>query len=116
MLLRPEYKESIDPKHKKKIEALVRHPDKNEIEEEATPCPNCNFKLLEYGLTCPGCQINIPYCIITVCNFVSMIISNLKKFSNFYLNNKKKGAHMIKEDFTACPKCDLPALHSEFMK
>ena len=66
MLLRPEYKESIDPKHKKKIEALVRHPDKNEIEEEATPCPNCNFKLLEYGLTCPGCQINIPYCIITV--------------------------------------------------
>ncbi len=66
MLLRPEYKDQIDAKYKKKIEALVRHPDRSEIEESATPCPNCNFKLLEYGLTCPGCQINIPYCIITV--------------------------------------------------
>ena len=66
MLLRPEYKDSIDPKHKKKIEALVRHPEKSEIEEMTTPCPNCKFKLLEYGLTCPDCQLNLPYCIITV--------------------------------------------------
>lgn len=90
MLLRPEYKDSIDPKFKKKIESLVRHPERSEIEEIATPCPNCNFKLLEYGLTCPGCQINIPYCIVT-------------------------GAHMIRDDFTVCPKCDFPALYSEFM-
>lgn len=27
-----------------------------------------------------------------------------------------KGAHMIKEDFTVCPKCNFPALYSEFMK
>jgi WD repeat-containing protein 19 len=66
MLLRPEYKNQIDGKYKKKIEALVRHQDKNEVEETPSPCPNCNFMLLEYGLTCPGCQINIPYCIITV--------------------------------------------------
>ncbi len=66
MLLRPEYKDQIDAKYKKKIEALVRHPDKSEIEEQTSSCPNCNFRLLEYGLTCPGCQINIPYCIITV--------------------------------------------------
>jgi len=66
MLLRPEYKNQIDGKYKKKIEALVRHQEKSEIEESPTPCPNCNFMLLEYGLTCPGCQINIPYCIITV--------------------------------------------------
>ena len=46
MLLRPEYKDMIDPKYKKKIEARVRHPDKNEIEESVTECPNCNFKLL----------------------------------------------------------------------
>ena len=23
---------------------------------------------------------------------------------------------MVKEDFSACPRCDLPALHSEFMR
>ena len=23
---------------------------------------------------------------------------------------------MIKEDFSACPKCDFPAIYSEFMK
>ena len=23
---------------------------------------------------------------------------------------------MVKEDFSACPSCDFPALHSEFMK
>ena len=23
---------------------------------------------------------------------------------------------MVKDDFSACPKCDLPAIHSEFMK
>jgi WD repeat-containing protein 19 len=23
---------------------------------------------------------------------------------------------MVKEDFSACPKCDFPALHSEFMR
>ncbi|RNA38921.1 WD repeat-containing [Brachionus plicatilis] len=90
MLLRPEYKDMIDPKFKKKIESLVRHPERSEIEEVATPCPNCNFKLLEYGLTCPGCQINIPYCVVT-------------------------GAHLIRDDFTVCPKCDFPALYSEFM-
>jgi WD repeat-containing protein 19 len=66
MLLRPEYRDQVDPKYKKKIESLVRHPEKSEIEELSTPCPNCNFKLLEYGLTCPGCQITIPYCLITV--------------------------------------------------
>ena len=66
MLLRPEYKDQIDLKYKKKIEALVRHPDRNEIEEATTQCPNCNTMLLEYSLTCHGCQISIPYCIITV--------------------------------------------------
>jgi WD repeat-containing protein 19 len=66
MLLRPEYKDQVDAKYKKKIEALVRHPDRAEIEEGSAPCPNCGFTLLEYGLTCPGCQISIPYCVITV--------------------------------------------------
>ena len=23
---------------------------------------------------------------------------------------------MVKEDFSACPKCDFPVLHSEFMR
>lgn len=80
MLLRPEYRDNIDPKYKKKIEQLVRHPQKNEVEEPATPCPNCNFKLLEYGLTCPGCQINIPYCILTVIIIFSFGLNNRKNY------------------------------------
>ena len=80
MLLRPEYRDNIDPKYKKKIEQLVRHPQKNEVEEPATPCPNCNFKLLEYGLTCPGCQINIPYCILTVIIIFSFGLNNRKRY------------------------------------
>ena len=52
------------------LKNIFRHPEKSEIEELATPCPNCDFKLLEYGLTCPGCQLKIPYCIITVIIFL----------------------------------------------
>lgn len=66
MILRPEYRDQIDSKYKKKIETLVRYPERSEIEEELTPCPKCDFRLLEYGLGCPGCQLSIPYCIVTV--------------------------------------------------
>merc|ERR1712038_1106484 len=37
MLLRPEYKDKLDLKYKKKIEGIVRKPDKSEEEEPTTP-------------------------------------------------------------------------------
>ncbi|XP_075715308.1 WD repeat-containing protein 19 [Rhinoderma darwinii] len=89
MLMRPEYRNKIDVKYKKKIEAMVRRPDTSEVEEETTPCPFCDFRLPECELLCPGCKNNLPYCIAT-------------------------GRHMVKDDWCICPHCEFPALHSEF--
>nr|XP_045017612.1 WD repeat-containing protein 19 isoform X2 [Jaculus jaculus] len=89
MLMRPEYRNKIDIKYKKKIEAMVRRPDTSETEEATTPCPFCQFLLPECELLCPGCKNNIPYCIAT-------------------------GRHMLKDDWTMCPHCEFPALYSEF--
>ncbi|XP_077157824.1 WD repeat-containing protein 19 isoform X1 [Paroedura picta] len=89
MLMRPEYRNKIDLRYKKKIEAMVRRPDTSEIEEPTTPCPYCEFLLPECELLCPGCKNNLPYCIAT-------------------------GRHMVRGDWTVCPHCDFPALFSEF--
>ncbi|ESO89539.1 hypothetical protein LOTGIDRAFT_218902 [Lottia gigantea] len=89
MLMRPEYRDQIDLKYKKKIEQIVRRPDKTEEEEPLTPCPVCGFQLPETDLLCPDCKNNLPYCIAT-------------------------GRHVVKEDLTACSVCDFPAIHTEF--
>ncbi|KAK3101973.1 hypothetical protein FSP39_007745 [Pinctada imbricata] len=91
MLMRPEYRNNIDLKYKKKIEMIVRKPDKTEEEEPLTPCPYCGFQLPETDLLCPECKNNLPYCIIT-------------------------GRHIVKDDMTACPKCDFPAIFSEYIR
>uniref|UniRef100_A0A8C5X1D6 WD repeat-containing protein 19 n=1 Tax=Malurus cyaneus samueli TaxID=2593467 RepID=A0A8C5X1D6_9PASS len=89
MLMRPEYRNKIDPKYKKKIETMVRHRDTSETEEPKTACPYCTFQLPECELLCPSCKNNLPYCIAT-------------------------GRHMVRDDWTVCPHCDFPALYSEF--
>ncbi|CAH2300032.1 WD repeat-containing 19 isoform X1 [Pelobates cultripes] len=89
MLMRPEYRNKIDIKYKKKIEAMVRRPDNTEVEEETSPCPFCGFQLPECELLCPGCKNNLPYCIVT-------------------------GRHMVKEDWCACPHCDFSAIYTEY--
>ncbi|NXM77221.1 WDR19 protein, partial [Serilophus lunatus] len=89
MLMRPEYRNKIDPKYKKKIETMVRRRDTSETEEPTTACPYCAFQLPECELLCPSCKNNLPYCIAT-------------------------GRHMVREDWTVCPHCGFPALYSEF--
>uniref|UniRef100_A0A671M968 WD repeat domain 19 n=1 Tax=Sinocyclocheilus anshuiensis TaxID=1608454 RepID=A0A671M968_9TELE len=89
MLMRPEYRNKIDLKYKKKIEAMVRRPDTSEVEEESSPSPYCGFSLPDCELLCPGCKNNLPYCIAT-------------------------GRHLVKEDWCVCPHCDFPALYSQF--
>lgn len=91
MLMRPEYRNQIDLKYKKKIEMIVRKPDKTEEEEPLTPCPYCGFQIPETDLLCPDCKNSIPYCTVT-------------------------GRHILKDDLTACPKCDFPAIFSEFLR
>uniref|UniRef100_A0A3B5B1S0 WD repeat-containing protein 19 n=1 Tax=Stegastes partitus TaxID=144197 RepID=A0A3B5B1S0_9TELE len=91
MLMRPEYRNDIDTKYRKKIEAMVRRPDTSELEEETTPCPFCGFQLPQNELLCISCKNNIPYCIAT-------------------------GRHMLKEDWSICPHCEFPALFSQLLE
>ncbi|KAF3852119.1 hypothetical protein F7725_005474 [Dissostichus mawsoni] len=89
MLMRPEYRNEIDSKYRKKIEAMVRRPDTSELEEETTPCPFCGAQLPQNELLCISCKNNLPYCIST-------------------------GRHMLKEDWSVCPHCEFPSLYSQF--
>lgn len=98
MLMRPEYRSQVDPKYQKKIEAVVRKPPKRnklgeieEMEEPATPCPFCNTPLSETELNCSHCKNTIPFCIAT-------------------------GRHILRDDLTACPSCDFPAIRSELLQ
>lgn len=89
MLMRPEYRQKIDDKWKKKIESIVRKPDRSEVEEVLEACLYCSFMLPQTRLDCPECKNTLPYCIVT-------------------------GRHMVKDNWTECPSCKFPALYSEF--
>lgn len=89
MLMQPEYKNKISEKYKAKIVKLVRKAPGKEPDEETTPCPVCGFSLPNTLLDCPRCRNSIPYCIAS-------------------------GRHMVLNDWTQCPSCKFPALHSVF--
>lgn len=103
MLMRPEYRNDIDQKYRKKFEVMVRwvmtlpphylpflplylsgssflllsclhrRPDTSEIEEETTPCPYCGFQLSQNELLCLSCKNNLPYCIATVQTILPLV-------------------------------------------
>ncbi len=77
MLMRPEYRNSIEPKFKTKIETLVRRPSKEELDEEFSPCPFCAAPLPVTGQDCPSCKSSLPYCIVTVRRCAAHAISVL---------------------------------------
>jgi len=55
MLMRPEYRQSIAAAYKKKIENIVRRPDKEtEADEPMTPCPHCTAPGPSTQLECHG--------------------------------------------------------------
>ena len=105
MLMKPEMRDKVDPKFKRKIETMVRKQagvQYNSVELQAeldfacTPCPYCEDKgeqhlLAENEFTCSSCRTVIPYCIAS-------------------------GLHIIKEDLTMCPSCHFPAIMSHFLK
>uniref|UniRef100_A0A0X3PB08 WD repeat-containing protein 19 n=1 Tax=Schistocephalus solidus TaxID=70667 RepID=A0A0X3PB08_SCHSO len=71
MLLRPEYREKIDQKYRRKFEGIVRRPEKQTPEEleilrSSSPCPFCSADLGEYDLNCASCRNNVSYCALTV--------------------------------------------------
>ncbi|XP_043247202.1 WD repeat-containing protein 19-like isoform X3 [Amphibalanus amphitrite] len=90
-LMKPEYKDQVDPKYKKKIEAVVRKPAKAEEEEFPSPCPFCENMIAETELNCDKCKRTLPYCIAS-------------------------GRHVVKGDLTECPYCHFPAIRSELAK
>ncbi|KAJ3176549.1 WD repeat-containing protein 19 [Irineochytrium annulatum] len=86
MLMRPEYRTLLDKKYQRKIEQIVRRPEKDEsTEEPMTPCPFCSNRVPETVLDCIECKNHIPYCIAT-------------------------GRHMTIENWCVCPTCNFPAL------
>ncbi|KAJ3334720.1 WD repeat-containing protein 19, partial [Kappamyces sp. JEL0680] len=87
VLMRPENRQKLDDKFKRKIEQIIRRPEKNELEEGESPCPYCTAPLQDTLLDCTECKSRIPYCIAT-------------------------GRHMVLDDWTQCPHCEFPALLS----
>ncbi|KAK3876370.1 hypothetical protein Pcinc_018852 [Petrolisthes cinctipes] len=90
-LMRPETRSQIDEKYKKKIEAIVRKPQKTEEEEDNTPCPFCATSVPETTLECKQCQNSLPYCVAT-------------------------GRHILSDDIAVCPSCKFPAIRTELIK
>lgn len=67
-----EYRGDVATKYRKKIELMVRKPDReaDEVEEAQMDCPFCNMPGPETDLQCVGCQNVIPFDIATgVCMF-----------------------------------------------
>ena len=108
-LMKPEYRDQIDPKYKKKFEALVRKPEKSEVEEEFSPCPHCHQRVPDYDLLCSSCQLALPYCIVTVRRSNGI-------FSIEDETSVLQGAHIVREDLCVCPACQFPAIYNEFIR
>ncbi|KXS18330.1 hypothetical protein M427DRAFT_153144 [Gonapodya prolifera JEL478] len=90
MVMRPEYRQTVDAKYRKKIEQIIRRPEKDERDEAKSPCPFCETLLPETALACTECKNRLPYCIVT-------------------------GRHMVTSEWSVCPSCEFPALYSEFL-
>lgn len=91
MLMRQEYRTQIEPKFKRKIEAIVRRPNKEQEDEPLSPCPISEQMIPQTDLTCPTTKDDIPYCVVT-------------------------GRHMEAKDWCVCPNSRMPALHSAYIK
>ncbi|XP_075972620.1 intraflagellar transport protein Oseg6 [Anticarsia gemmatalis] len=92
VLMQPEYRSQIDPKYVKKIESAVRHGAREPAPAPPTaPCPHCGADLPVAELTCTRCEVIVPFCLAT-------------------------GLHIVKDDLTACPECDFPAILTEFVE
>lgn len=92
MLMRPEYRNLVAAKYKKKIELMVRKPDKSEEAEEVlVDCPFCNMPGPETELQCVSCQNIIPFDIAT-------------------------GKRMSLADWAQCPTCTFPASGAQFVR
>lgn len=92
ILVRPEFRSSLDEKYKKQIEKVaIRRPTSEDPLEETSPCPFCNSFIYDTDLECENCKNTIPYCIAS-------------------------GRHMLLSEWTQCVSCKFPANVSQFAK
>ncbi|KRZ43699.1 WD repeat-containing protein 19 [Trichinella pseudospiralis] len=110
VLMRPNYKESIDSRYKKTIETIIRRVENivfvvlvkilNSIirkredtddSEMKTPCPYCKAQLAESELKCTCCKNTIPFCIASF-------------------------KHISDSEITVCVHCGFPAISAEYKK
>ena len=90
-LMRPEYRQLVDAKYRKPIEAFVRRPVMDEEDESHSACPFCAMEIPDSMLECVGCRNDIPMCAVT-------------------------GRHMRKDDWSECPKCKFACLYSKLVE
>jgi len=91
ILMRPEHRSEIDEKYKKRIEGIIRKPQKTEEPAILTPCPYCENLVPESELQCDSCRNILPYCIVT-------------------------GFHIVSADLSQCSNCNFPGQRSELIK
>lgn len=86
-------RDEVNPKYKKKIELMVRKPEKDpeEVEEALVPCAFCNLPGPETELQCYSCQNIIPFDIAT-------------------------GKRMQMSDWAECPSCRFPCGAAQFIR
>lgn len=99
LLMKPENREKVDAKFRRKIETLVRKsagvvvtPEElaKEVAPQATPCPHCSLPVAEDRFTCFSCNGQLPFCLAS-------------------------GMHVLREDLTQCPACRFPAIMSALL-
>lgn len=78
-------------KFKKKIQLIIRRPNREEKAEELTNCPISGHLIPSTELECPTTKDSIPMCVCT-------------------------GKHMVLDDWCFCPVSGMPALFSEYQK
>lgn len=96
MLMRPEFRNQLDPKYSKKIETIVRKAprDIKSIEDnvsDTSECPSCDTSLNGMEINCGQCKMTLPMCIAT-------------------------GQHVVKKDMAQCPECNFLCIKSEMIK
>lgn len=93
VLVRPEYRASLDPNLKRRIEQVVRRrvTAAEELPEELTPCPLSNQMIPAMALECPSTKDALPMCVVS-------------------------GRHIVLDDCCFCPVSRFPALHSEYVR
>lgn len=119
ILVRSEYRNQIDSKYAKKIEAIVRKAPngikeaEDSYQEEAQPCPVCDANLQIMELSCHQCKTTLPMCIASVKLIGSFQRLLLLFHKNFF---RSQGQHIAKENLAACPACDFLCFKPEMTK